>query len=83
MKSGPLLTSQVARLLDRSAETVRLMERQGRLPAIKTEKGVRLFALADVEAVAEQLAREGEARRAMRSSRDKAPPAAEATEPAT
>ena len=53
-----LLTSQVARILDVSSETVRLWERLGRLPALKTEKGVRLFDRADVTALAERLARE-------------------------
>jgi excisionase family DNA binding protein len=49
-----LLTSEVARILDVSAETVRLWERQGRLRAAKTSGGVRLFDRRDVE----QLARE-------------------------
>jgi excisionase family DNA binding protein len=57
---GPLLTSEVARILDVSAETVRLWERNGRLRAQKTEKGVRLFDRADVVALAERLARERE-----------------------
>jgi excisionase family DNA binding protein len=64
MNMGPLLTSEVARILNVSAETVRLWERSGRLPALKTEKGVRLFDRRDVVALAEQLAREREERRA-------------------
>jgi excisionase family DNA binding protein len=58
MNFGPLLTSEVARILDVSAETIRLWERSGRLPARKTEKGVRLFDRRDVE----RLARERQAR---------------------
>jgi DNA-binding transcriptional regulator YiaG len=34
-----LLTNDVARILDVSPQTVRLWERQGRLPALKTERG--------------------------------------------
>jgi DNA-binding transcriptional MerR regulator len=55
----PLLTSEVARILDVSPETVRLWERLGRLPALKTKHGVRLFDQRDVE----QFAREREERR--------------------
>lgn len=56
----PLLTGQVAQILDVSPETVRLWERLGRLPALKTERGVRLFDRRDVE----RLAGEREQRRA-------------------
>jgi excisionase family DNA binding protein len=58
---SPLLTSDVARLLSVSSDTVRLWERLGRLPALKTAGGTRLFDRRDVE----QLAREREARRAL------------------
>jgi hypothetical protein len=59
-----LQTGDVARMLEVSAETVRLWERLGRLPALKTERGVRLFHRRDVE----RLAREREARRAASSN---------------
>jgi len=45
----PLLTSEVARILEVSSETVRVWERLGRLPALKTGRGVRLFDRRDVE----------------------------------
>jgi DNA-binding transcriptional MerR regulator len=53
-----LLTGQVARRLNRSPETVRLLERQGRLRAIKTETGVRLFDADDVEREAQRRERD-------------------------
>jgi DNA-binding transcriptional MerR regulator len=65
----PLLTSQVARLLDVAPETIRLWERQGILPAVKTDKGVRLFDRRDVE----RLAREREERRATQHSEAPSP----------
>lgn len=43
-----LLTSDVARLFRVSGETVRDWERQGRLPAIRTIGGVRIFSGHDV-----------------------------------
>ena len=44
-----LLTSEVARVLGVTPETVRHWERVGRLPAQKTSTGVRLFDRRDVE----------------------------------
>jgi len=38
-----LLSSEAARLLDVSIATVHHWERTGRLPAMKTSRGVRLF----------------------------------------
>jgi excisionase family DNA binding protein len=58
--SVPLLTSEVAQILQVSEATVRLWESGGRLHARRTARGVRLFDRADVE----RLAREREARRA-------------------
>jgi hypothetical protein len=49
-----LLTSDVARLCAVSGETVRQWERQGRLAALRTLKGVRLFAGADVSRLLEE-----------------------------
>jgi excisionase family DNA binding protein len=48
-----LLTSEVAHALGCSEQTVRALERSGRLPAQRTTKGVRLFDEADVARVAE------------------------------
>lgn len=50
-KTPPLLTSEAARVLGVSPETIRLWERKGLLPAVKTDHGVRLFALDDVSAL--------------------------------
>jgi len=47
----PLITSEVARELGCTPATVRLMERRGELPAIRTASGVRLFRRVDVERV--------------------------------
>ena len=44
-----LLTTEAARILEVSPETVRLWERNGRLPALKTSRGVRLFKRSDIE----------------------------------
>ena len=49
-----LLTGDVARILDVSAETVRFWERIGRLPALKTERGIRIFNRDDVERLAHE-----------------------------
>lgn len=64
-----LLTGDVARILQVSAETVRLWERIGRLHALKTDRGVRLFDRRDVEA----LASARRARRSIMSSHGLAP----------
>ena len=50
----PVLTTEAAHILKVSPETIRHWERIGILPAVKTERGVRLFDRRDVE----QLARE-------------------------
>jgi excisionase family DNA binding protein len=57
-----LMTSGAARLAEVSKETILLWERQGKLPAVKTDNGRRLFRRADVE----RLKREREARRRTR-----------------
>jgi excisionase family DNA binding protein len=54
--------SSAARLMGVSGDSIRLWERSGRLPAIRTAGGVRLFAQADLE----RLARERAARREQR-----------------
>jgi excisionase family DNA binding protein len=64
----PVLTTEAARILEVSPETVRHWERVGILPALKTERGVRLFDRRDVE----RLARERQTTRSVRN-----PPAGE------
>jgi excisionase family DNA binding protein len=44
-----VLTAEAARLIGVSAETIRLWERLGRLPARRTPGGVRVFRRSDVE----------------------------------
>ena len=56
MPDAPLLTSEVAQILGVAEATVRLWERLGRLHAVKTARGVRLFERAEVLAYAEALA---------------------------
>jgi len=50
-----LTVSDAARVLNRSADTVRTYERQGKLPAQRTRGGLRLFKASDVERLANQL----------------------------
>jgi excisionase family DNA binding protein len=56
----PLLTSEAARILEVTPETIRAWELSGRLPAMRTARGVRLFDRADVERLARER-REGSA----------------------
>jgi excisionase family DNA binding protein len=51
-----LTTLDVAKALDMSVDWVRGLEKQGRLPALRTRGGQRLFKAADVEVFAQQLA---------------------------
>jgi DNA-binding transcriptional MerR regulator len=50
-----LTTSDTARILNRAGATVLYYERTGRLKAIRTQNGIRLFERADVERLAQQL----------------------------
>ena len=50
-----LQTHEVAKRVGRSSETVRLWERLGRIPAIKTGRGMRLFLEEDVAKLACEL----------------------------
>ncbi len=52
-----LITSQVARILRRTPETVRIMERTGRLKAIRAGH-VRLFEREEVESLAKEIRRD-------------------------
>ena len=47
-----LTTTDVARLIGVLSETIRLWENTGKLPAIRTSSGIRLFTRGDVERVA-------------------------------
>jgi excisionase family DNA binding protein len=49
-----LMTSSAARALGVSKETVLLWERQGKLPALKTDNGRRLFRRSDVDRLRQQ-----------------------------
>jgi excisionase family DNA binding protein len=51
-----LTTRDVSRLLDVSTEWVRALELQGRLPALRTRSGQRLFKAADVDVFAQERA---------------------------
>lgn len=52
-----LMTSQAARILDRSAASVREYERKGLLHAMKTADGRRIFREDDVRKLAAELSR--------------------------
>jgi DNA-binding transcriptional MerR regulator len=51
-----MLTAEVARFLGKSAGMVRVYERTGQLPALRTRGGVRLFRREDVVRLAKILA---------------------------
>jgi excisionase family DNA binding protein len=56
-----LSTADAARVLGVTPATIRLMERQGRLPAAtRTEGGIRLFRRSDVERLARRRAKQRE-----------------------
>jgi excisionase family DNA binding protein len=57
-----LSVTDAARILDRSSDAVRLYERSGRLPAMRTVGGIRLFRREDVEALRRALTRAQERR---------------------
>ena len=56
MQQDLVMTTEAARLLGVAADTVRAWERLGRLRAIKTGRGVRLFSRDDVQRLAAQRA---------------------------
>jgi len=58
-----LTTSDAAKQLNRSVDSVRDYEREGKLPAQKTRSGVRLFKAADVDRLARQLGSDKEQRK--------------------
>ncbi len=55
MEQRFLMASDVGQILNRSAATIRFYERSGRLPAIRTVNGTRLFRLSDVERLRTEL----------------------------
>jgi DNA-binding transcriptional MerR regulator len=63
MGSEMLTVGDVARLCDVAAETVRIWERLGKLAAVRTRSGMRLFRRDDVERVARARATRGARRR--------------------
>ena len=58
-----LTTSDTARILNRAAATVLYYERTGRLKAIRTQNGIRLFERMDVERLAQKLQKKGTSER--------------------
>ncbi len=50
-----VMISEAAKIMDRSASMVRWYENEGRLTAMRTSGGVRLFKKRDVEKLAEEL----------------------------
>ncbi len=52
-----LIASDVAKIAGVTPSTVRLWERSGRLPAERTESGMRLFRRPDVEALVKRRAK--------------------------
>ena len=56
MSAMYLQTYEVAKRVGRSSETIRLWERLGRIPAIKTGRGMRLFLEEDVAKLEAEMA---------------------------
>ena len=52
----PILLGETARILEVSQETVRRFEADGRLRAVRTSRGVRVFERSDVERLARERA---------------------------
>jgi DNA-binding transcriptional MerR regulator len=53
-----LSVTEAGRILDRCAKTVREYDRSGRLPALRTRGGMRLFRVKDVQKLAQELQQE-------------------------
>ncbi len=53
-----LSVTGAARMLSKSENTIRLWERRGKIAAIKTENGTRVFKRDEVERVARELERQ-------------------------
>jgi hypothetical protein len=61
-----ITVSEVGRILNRCAKTVREYDRSGRLRALRTRRGVRLFRVIDVERFAQELQQESRTKREVR-----------------
>ena len=55
----PVQTTEAAQMLHVSAETVRWLERTGRLRAVRTRNGVRIFDRLEIERLAKERAAAG------------------------
>jgi excisionase family DNA binding protein len=60
MSAMYLQTYEVAKRVGRSSETIRVWERLGRIHAIKTGRGMRLFLEEDVAKLEAEIARKAE-----------------------
>ena len=58
-----MMINEAAKIIDRSPSMVRWYENEGRLPAIRTSGGVRLFKRSDVEKLAGELRAKADAER--------------------
>jgi hypothetical protein len=54
MEESFLTVNDVAKIIDRSGESVRLYGKSGKLPMLRTAGGVRLFRMSDVRIFAEK-----------------------------
>jgi excisionase family DNA binding protein len=57
-----LTTGEAAKVANRSSEMIRAYERSGRLKAMRTQRGLRLFRASDVQKLALELGEKDEAR---------------------
>jgi len=78
LANGYLLTGEVALDIERSPDYVRWLERHGHLPAVKTNRGVRLFRRQDVDAYRERRDRQRDARHQQQMSHERSRDAARA-----
>jgi excisionase family DNA binding protein len=60
-----LIASEAAKLLDCTAANIRALERAGKLPALRTESGVRIFRREDVDRLAVERKQQQKAKEAM------------------
>jgi predicted site-specific integrase-resolvase len=59
-QSEYLSVTGAARILNKSENTIRLWERQGKIAALKTETGKRIFRRIEIERIAGELAQKTE-----------------------
>lgn len=62
-----LIASEAAKLLNCTAANIRALERSGKLPALRTESGVRIFKREDVNRLASERAQQ-KSKRAARAA---------------